>query len=104
MDSYGLVLIDIGPLTLEQQLNRISDGLPFRVFCSFLEAGLIFSEPLKTLTAQVPQIPAPPQFPRCLKSRLSENNLIDEWYLFYLLTWLLKDTHQFCLQAKLFVN
>lgn len=53
----------IGPDTRAQHDKRISEGFPFKVFCSFFEGGLMFCEPLNTFTAHVPQMPAPPQFP-----------------------------------------
>jgi hypothetical protein len=40
-----------------------NNNIPFNVFCSFFEGGLMNSPPLKTFTTQVPQIPAPPQLP-----------------------------------------
>ena len=61
--NYGFVLMVTGPLTLEQQLNLKSAGLPRSVFCSFLDGGFKFAAPSRTFTAHVPQIPAPPQLP-----------------------------------------
>jgi hypothetical protein len=55
--------MEMGPDTLAQQERRISAGLSRSVLSSFLEGGLMLFAPSSTLTAQVPQIPAPPQLP-----------------------------------------
>ena len=59
--------MEIGPVTRVQQESLKSAGFPSSVFCSFFEGGLRFDIPSSTLTAQVPQIPAPPLYKKLIK-------------------------------------
>ena len=67
LSSYIIIIICITSTVTFYYSSLLNSAyiviIPFNVFCSFFEGGLMNSPPLKTFTAQVPQIPAPPQLP-----------------------------------------